>query len=85
MTTRVAPPRCEKNQSDLSYICLYTVTIVNRNGVALDAVPDIKSRVWQWTKASMSETTRLARQVGKFKLEFKNQFYLKQQAELRYQ
>ena len=77
MTTRVENPRCEKNQSDLGYICLYTVTMVNRNGVALDAVPDIKSRVWQWTQASISDTTRLARQIGKFKLEFTDQFYLK--------
>ena len=47
MTAQVANPRCEKNQNDLGYICLYTLTMVNRLGVALDPLPDIKARVWQ--------------------------------------
>lgn len=47
MTARVENPRCEKNQNDLGYICLYNLTMVNRLGVALDPLPDIKARVWQ--------------------------------------
>ena len=47
MTAQITNPHCEKNQNDLGYICLYTVTMVNRLGVALDPMPDIKARVWQ--------------------------------------
>ena len=47
MTAQVANPQCEKNQNDLGYICRYTVTMVNRLGVALAPLPDIKARVWQ--------------------------------------
>lgn len=47
MTTKVDSPKCEKNQNDLGFICLYNITMINQDGVPLDPIPDIKARVWQ--------------------------------------
>lgn len=47
MTTKVENPVCEKNPTDLGYLCVYNITLINTAGKALDPVNDIKARVWQ--------------------------------------
>ena len=46
-TGQISDERCEKNQNDIGYICLYNFTPINGSGVVPDTIPDIKARVWQ--------------------------------------
>ncbi len=46
-TGRIDGERCEKNQNDLGFICIYNFTPINGSNVVLDTIPDIKARVWQ--------------------------------------
>lgn len=57
---RIDGERCEKNQSDLGYICTYNFTPINGDNVVLDTISDIKARVWQvdpgWMVHEIEET-----------------------------
>ena len=46
-TARIDGERCEKNQTDLGYICSYNLTPINGSNVVLETIPNIKARVWQ--------------------------------------
>ncbi|MEP3638955.1 MAG: hypothetical protein ABJN14_17015 [Paracoccaceae bacterium] len=59
-TGRIDGERCEKNQSDLGYICTCNFTPINGDNVVLDTISDIKARVWQvdpgWMVHEIEET-----------------------------
>lgn len=46
-TARVDGKNCEKNPTDLGYICQYNLTPINGANVVLEMIPDIKARVYE--------------------------------------